>query len=688
MMNLILSNLADLARILVWMALWGLGGVWLVRSAFNLRPEEQALVGFGSGLVLQTWFANLVGHFLTVPLAFWLAAGGVLLVGLGFSIADLRRDWRLVYRIPVRPGQWLVLLALGYILVVVGQGLAILDDYQNLPVTSILATGDIPPHFPLDPKVLFNYHYFTLLFTSELMRIGGLHPWNSLDIVRGLCLALSVMIGALWVKRATQSTLAGLVSVLMGLFSGGARWMLLLLPESFLRRIAPSIQMIGSGQATAPDFFSALTSPWAVDSGAVWPFPFAYANGINTPSIWTYHSGAGAMGGIIGSTLLLTHNRWRGWRGGVVTAILLAALTLIAETSLARLVSGFAVLTLLYLVLRKRLAARGGRLHLPGSLGRWWVVLIPTVLIAAIQGGVVTGLVSGLVSRLSGQAAENSYFTLGFKLFWPPAFLSSHLGYLSFANFYQVIVALFEIGPVILLLPLPLIWGVKAFRAGRWYEAALIVMPVLSLVTLVIQYTGSAGPTALNRVQSQLIGLSSGGIAMAAVWRWGSRRVEWIKAVVGGLLFLSMFGGIVLFGIELLSAPRPIYSTFIGILDARFERDYWNKLEKDALIFDPIAWRAPTVFGRFTDSYKTWYEPKPEWEKLVADPSPAALRAYGYDYIYWDFKYWDRLKPEVQQRFTDACVRLVKQEEWKETPYDFRRLLDIRSCPAIQANLP
>jgi hypothetical protein len=30
-------------------------------------------------------------------------------------------------------------------------GLAILDDYQNLPTTALIATGDIPPHFPLNP---------------------------------------------------------------------------------------------------------------------------------------------------------------------------------------------------------------------------------------------------------------------------------------------------------------------------------------------------------------------------------------------------------------------------------------------------------------------------------------------------------------------------------------------------------
>lgn len=675
-MALLLLNLRELFLLAVWALMWALGGIWLVRAAFNLRPNEQTLSGVGLGLVLQTWMANLLGQVLPVPLAFWLSAVLVFIAGLGFSLPLKGREWLSLVRIPMRPLQWVALALLAYMFIVVGRGLAVLDDYQNLPITSLLAAGDIPPHFALDPSVQFNYHYFTLISAAQIMRLGGMHAWNSLDIVRGFGFALALIMGALWIQRVTKSTLAGLLGGLMSAFAGGTRWLMLLLPEGVLKAISPHIKMIGSGAQTAPDLFTAITAPWAVDSGAAWNIPFAFTNGINTPSIWTYHAGTGGVGDIIGAFLILAHNRMKGWRGVVVMSALVAALALSSEVGYGFLLLGFGIVALF----------AGIRQHawpwrLPASLLRWMAVLGTSGVFALFQGGVLTGVAEGWLNRLTGSAGtQSSYFNLSLAPVWPPAFLSSHLGLLSLFNPAQLLVALFEIGPIIILLPLPLIWGWKALRAGRWYEAALIVVPVVMLVTLLVQYTGSAGPTALTRVQGGIVGLSRSGFAVAALWMLGRRVKESTKALLGTLVVVTLFGGFALFSSELLAAPKPLFSTYITYVDLRAEKDYWNRLEPGALIFDPTPSRAVTIFARPTRSHNTWYEPKPEWEALVENPDPVALRAYGFDYMYFDYAWWSMLPTDKQNMLIQPCVQLVKQYDWENGVYDFRRLLDIRAC--------
>ena len=58
------------------------------------------------------------------------------------------------------------------------------------------------------------------------------------------------------------------------------------------------------------------------------------------------------------------------------------------------------------------------------------------------------------------------------------------------------------------------------------------------------------------------------------------------------------------------------------------------------------------------------------------------LRAAGFDYAYLDYAYWNQLTPEIQQGYEDSCARLVAEYEYNRFPYDFRRLYDLKDCPA------
>ncbi len=91
-MSALVNNAAQIAGLLVWVGLWTVGGWWLALSAFNLRRNELALVGFTVGLVVETLLANGLARLLPLPLAFWAAAGLTFALGLGLAAdRDVRR---------------------------------------------------------------------------------------------------------------------------------------------------------------------------------------------------------------------------------------------------------------------------------------------------------------------------------------------------------------------------------------------------------------------------------------------------------------------------------------------------------------------------------------------------------------------------------------------------------------------
>ena len=148
--------------------------------------------------------------------------------------------------------------------------------------------------------------------------------------------------------------------------------------------------------------------------------------------------------------------------------------------------------------------------------------------------------------------------------------------------------------------------------------------------------------------------------------------------------FATCMAGLVLFGIQMLVIQRPVLATFITPMDANMAEKYWNKLEPKALIFDPLVFRAPTVFGRFTVSSPSWYTQDPAWAALSASPNPTRMRAAGFSYVYFDRNFWDRLSGKEQSLFEASCVKQVAEVDGVRSPEDysrdFRRLLDIENC--------
>ena len=129
----------------------------------------------------------------------------------------------------------------------IGRGLPIFDDFQNLPTVSRLAAGDIAPHFPLNPEYRFGYHYFLLLIAAQVVRIGGLFPAVALDIVRAFFLVSTAFLGGILIYRITKSYIAEFLGMILLLFSSGIRWLLLLAPPSLQPILNTQIHLMGSG---------------------------------------------------------------------------------------------------------------------------------------------------------------------------------------------------------------------------------------------------------------------------------------------------------------------------------------------------------------------------------------------------------------------------------------------------------
>ena len=654
-----------------WAALWAIGGYWITSASFNLRKNELALSGLAVGLFLQTLFANMLARFVNLPLAFWLAALAVFILGVVFTCLN---DWRGLYQINIVPGQWLAFALLAYIFFAIGRGLSLFDDYAHLPTVSLLATGDIPPHFALDPSVPYSYHYFLMLFAAELVRIGDLFSWTALDAARALAFALTVMMAVIWGQRITKSQAGGILNGAFRMFAGGTRWLMLLLPAAVIAWISPNISMLGSAAQSAPDFQTALIGNWEVDGAGAAVFPFAFANGIVRPGVLG-HGPNGIVGGALGLFLLLSFNRWKGWKGGLVTVFLLAASQLLGEVGIVLSVASWGLMTLFYMLSHHTW-------RLPASLQKWWAVLVAGWLLGLIQGGAIGGALFGLFSENTLGVETGTYQSMGAQLAWPPAIVSSHLGVLSLFNPAQLLTALFEIGPILLVFPLVIIWGLKAYRASRWYEVSIILSACISLVLVFFQFSGSTGVRNTSRFYDFLG--TCGLWAAPLIWLWYAKRKQWIKVLIIVLTGITLDGGIVLFGIQMPAAQQPVTSTLLNTLDGRMTELYWNRLEPDSMVFDSSVYRSPVIFGRGNASSSTWYERKPEYLALVQDPDPFVLRSAGYSYIYFDDLYWEKIGPERQARFSNTCVVTIEHLEHPNprdlTKTETRTLLDIQSC--------
>ena len=659
------------ALYLLMSILWSFGGWMVVSHAFSLRSRERLVSGAAAGFVLFITLSNLLANILPLTLAFWSASGIIFIAGLALALRSRARP-------PVDPGDlraWpVVAVALGtsWIFTLILRGLAIFDDYYHLPLVSSMAAGDIPPHFQLDPAQHLAYHHALQVFAASLVRLGGLLPWSAWDVSRALALGLSLVLGWLWVRRITRSAPAASIGTALFIFGGGARWLLLFVSPDLLAQAGAGMQMDDTARRAGADLAEAMIRRWPMVGDGPIPFPFAYGNGIYRS--WNMALGtSGALPVIIVFLLLLFWGRRHTSPAGVVClGLLMAGLALSAEHLFALVIAGAAVAQVVHAIVGRARSIRLDNSRLTRSVAILGIGLV----LSLVQGGFITEVARDLLTRLAGRTVEIvSTDYQGFMLRGIPAIPSGHFGPLSLLDPGQVVVLAAELGPVLLLAPVVVLLTIRKITGKSPLIVALGTGSLLSfLFPIFFRYGLDFNITRLTGTALWLWSV----LAFPTLWRWLAGGLPAVRFFAWSGYGVAVFGGLVLFAIELIAVPYPVLTTFVDDVDARYSRAYWDKLEAGAQILDSTPERGVTLFGRASRARRDVYHTWPDWEALIDDPDPTAIAAAGYSYIYEDEGWWRRMTPEQRGALGDPCVRSLTLEG--RTSDDFPRLLDVRDC--------
>lgn len=682
------SALSLLPWLLALLGLW-LGGWLLATHAFRLASRERLIVGLGLGLVLYTWFANLLGQWLAPSISFAFAAALLSLIGIVFAWRRKEGSWLDREDLSVWP--WLVVgLGLVWLFLLWGKGLALFDEHKNLSLISMIANGDIPPHFIPNYPLRFIYHYGFQVFGASLLQLGGMLPWSAFDtgkaVLWGETLLLAALLGRRYIGHAWGALLgAGVIAL-----ASGTRYLLLLLPPSFLLYADRFIQLQGTSALIGKPFSDALISGWPVDGGPPMAYMFGFLNGIMEPMVMA-HQGPNTFSVLILLLLWLLlsqlANRWS-------TLILVAIFSMWAlawEASYGLFMLGLFAFAALYWWRERTLNLPYLKPALIAAL-----VSIPVVL---LQGGTFTELARDLIfgieraplfgavpllnlagagiSLVSPASSLLGLDIFGFTLRWPPAIPSSHLGALNIFSPAELIVGVFEIGPVLLFTPWITRWAWRRARSGDWALGALIAAAWIGfMIPLFLQYEADRD---ISRLMWQA--LLTWTLMLAFVvgdesFRW--KAIIRPAAIIG--LALMLFGGLMVAGIQLSAASKTQLAHGYNELDAAISAEVWGKIPNEARVFGQLG-HTTILSGRLTGQLLGEAPEGSQWQQLFAAPNLDSLVALGYDFILIDSRWWDDLSPEMQlaSGFDAACVETFA-EVWDNSHVNFRRMLDLRAC--------
>ncbi len=662
------GNALDGLALIPFFFLFTMGGWLFATHAFKLKSRERVIVGFGLGLALTLWFSNLLGRLLPPQIAFWGAAGLVLLLGFLSTIwsdrpfldkADLQ-VWPLL----------LFFVGITLLFTLMGRGLGIFDDRKNLSIISTMAAGDIPPHFYMNSEFLFKYHYGFQLFGASLMRVGGLFPWSAFDLSKGITAGLAIALAYLWGWRVAYRKLGGVITAFVLTFASGGRWLLTLLPPSILSRAGAQLTLWGSGAQSAPDLLQGLSSPWIIEGGPPVPIPFAFVNGILQPFILYLQAGPKSLALVLLLLLLLIFRRQMSKIGLIVITLLLAMWGLTAEAEFVLFALG---LFTAFIILRAWRVEPAWRSEL--RIGIIMLAIASAIII--FQGGTITETVRGILlpgeEALSGIAGPS----VGFSLRLPPAIVSAHLGELRITRPGELLIGLMEIGPVLLLLPLIAWASIRWSKRGRFLYLAIAISTFFGFVIpLFLRYEVERDITRLTNYA--LMGWILLSVPLVNTF-WHLKRPHWIRAVITTVGMFIVFGGLVVVGSVFTAIPRAVFADEIEPVDAAMTRLVWDELEPGAEVLDSRSWRAVPITGRLTRSAVDSYAELSSWADLVASPDVQQVSDAGYRYIYVDEFWWDSMPEKARESYMDSCVKVI-QELHDNAANGSRWLFDISEC--------
>jgi len=682
------SPLSLLPWLAVFLLTW-LGGWLLATHAFRLQARERLIVGLGLGLALYVWLANLFGHWLSPEITFSLPVLVLLVAGILFGWRRKEGLW--LNREDLKVWPWLLAgLGLVWLFLLWSKGLTLFDEHKNLSLISIIANGDIPPHFFPNYPLNFIYHYGFHFIGAGLMRLGGMLPWSAFDFSKSLLWGVMLLLAALLGSRYVGRTWGGWATAAVVGLASGTRYLLLLLPPSFLLQADKVIQLQGTSALIAKPFSEALVSPWPVDGGPPMPYMFGFLNGIMDPMVMA-HQGPNIFAVLIMLLVWLLLPRLISRWSVLILAGIFATWALTWETTYALFVLGLVVFAIFYFWQKRNL-------RLP-DFNSVLIAVGLSIPVALIQGGTLTELARNFLFGIEGPgllesagggllaatsaahlvniAAAPAFNFLGFSLRWPPAILSSHLGALSIFSPVQLIVALLELGPVILFTPWITRWAWRRANAGDWVLGVLATSAWIGLlVPMFLQYEADRD---ISRLGWQAI-LTWTILLIFIVTDRSFQWPSWIRRAAIAGLGLMLFGGLVIAGTQFSAVSTTRLGDGYNELDAAIAAKIWGRIPQDAKGFGPMG-STTVLTGHLSGQLLGEPTSTDVWHNLMSEPSLEILLANDYDFAYIDSRVWDDLSPEIQSASgLDADCVVTFAEVWDNSHVNFRRMLDLRPC--------
>ena len=660
--------------IFLWSAcalMWSIGGTWLTTALFNLQKHESPILGFGVGLVIYLWLANILGHFLSPDLAFLLPAPVILLLGFITKRRNPKKGNGISLRIILV--QAFIFLILTGFFTLIGRGLAIFDERKNLSLISLMANGDIPPHNPLNPLTFYQYHYGSQLLGASLVKLGRFFPWSAFDISKGIYWALTILLIYILVRRFTQKGWVALLLTSIYPFLTGTRYLLMLLPENFLAKLDSKVTLLGSSQDMGLPFSKAIFVNWVIGGGPPTAYPYGFINGILKPLIMS-HSGTETLAlaivliiWLLISTKSTSNAKW-------ILGILFAHLALTWETTYGLLALAVACIFIIHLINRKKTDDAALRTLVVAG-----IISIPIVL---LQGGTIHEILKNSITgsfsttpTIHAEISEGGMFTFN----WPPVIFSGHLGGLSLFDPAQLIVGLCELGPAIFFIP----WIWKWIRkSAEPHKKSILTILFLSavlglLIPTFLTYQSSARD--ITRFSAYGLAILDILLLIFIVENWKTQKIllRILEAFTVGLMAV---GGIVVGTVQLSAFSKPVLAEGIDGWDARIGSEVWGKLSKDGWIFDPSSqnWRAAILSGNAALINSSTFTQE-DWEDLKENPQIPEFLNNGFAYIYIDEEWWNVLEQEDREEFSQPCIEEVARVENDENGI-LRRLIKISNC--------
>jgi hypothetical protein len=635
----------------------------LATHAFQLERRERLIIGFGLGLVPYLWFVNLLGHWASGLVAFGLGGVLVLLTGIAFAWRGDRpilrwKDfevWRLL----------IIGLILVWLFSRIGIGLSWFDDRKNLAIISTMATGDIPPHFYMNSAFYFAYHYGFQLFGASMVRLGGLFPWSAFDLSKAIVGAYSVLLAYLLGRRYIKNVWGGIVMAVVFSFTTGTRYLLLLLPGSILEKI----DKVAKVKLVEQDFTSALLAGLESFTGPPFSFNIAYMNSIKSwPRFISLQAGPSTLAIVILFIVWLLASRSKRKLSFIILIMLFSIWGLSWEATYGLFLIGGTAVTIINWIRSRKIS----------SIPQVSLAMFLSIPVVILQGGTVTELLRkqiwGSVIGVT-EATATSQGILGFSIRWPPAIPTTHLSTLHLTSPYEVLVALFELGPVILFAPIITLWAWQLYRKGDWTIGALAISSLAGFVTpIFLTYRIDRDITRLMAYSVEIWAL----LLALFVFNYAGLWARQLKQLGIFALALMVFGGLIIAGTTLTAAARPTITYGFSELDRDITSDFWDQLPPGSEVYDPAQWRATVLTGRLTRSAISSNVPLPLWEEMRENPRLEDFLDQGYGYIYIDESWWLEMPPAGRDSLSGTCVKTLA--EYQTESGEFRRLVDITGC--------